>query len=159
MAFFKDDAEYQRYLIEKRSSRQRELGILPPEPPVDREIKGLHLPIIDWCNAQWPRVKYIHARTDIPSGIAEGAQDFTLFLPGGRTLCIECKAKDGKLSDEQRIWAKEMDMQGHTVHIVRSMAEFIALVENKTPESSKPDPGATTTPTALRRESSEVSEG
>lgn len=134
MAFFKNKEEYNRYLCEKQEARQRKLGAPQAQPvehssSVDREIQGLHIPIIEWCNKQWPRVKYIHARTDIPSGITVGCQDFTLFLPGGRVLCIECKRGDGKMSADQLAWKKEMEMLGHAVYVIRSMAEFYELVK------------------------------
>ena len=85
----------------------------------------LHDQIIFHCDTQWPRWKYIRARPDQKSTIAKGAQDFTIFLPGGKTAKIEVKAKDGKPSDDQQIWAAEMKMLGHEVHIVRSFDEFL----------------------------------
>jgi hypothetical protein len=104
-----------------------------PTPAIGREIKGkierelkLHDDIIRYCNAQWPRWKYIHARTDQRPTIAVGCQDFTIFAPG-RVLCIECKRADGKPDHDQLIWHKEMEMLGHTVHIVRSLSEFLEV--------------------------------
>lgn len=93
---------------------------------IEREL-DLHDQIIRYCNAQWPKWKYIHARTDKRSTIAAGCQDFTIFAPG-RVLCIEVKRPGGKLDPDQQGWAKEMQMLGHTVHTVRSMDEFIALL-------------------------------
>jgi len=95
--------------------------------PVNAEGK-LHEQIMDWCDTQWPRVKYIHARMDQRSCIAVGAQDFTLFLPNGRTLCVECKAKSKKLEPDQRNWHKEMAMVGHKVHTVWSFEDFKSLL-------------------------------
>lgn len=91
---------------------------------VEREIP-LHNKIIKWLDSQHPRWKYIRARSDRESTIAVGAQDFTIFAPVGRTICIECKAKGGKLSTDQRIWRKEMEMLGHTVHTIWSFEEFL----------------------------------
>lgn len=101
-----------------------------PENPVKRE-GDLHDQIINWCDSQWPRVKYIHARMDRRSTIAVGAADFILFLSMGRVLCAECKTKTGKLSAEQSAWAKEMEMLGHAVHVVRSFEEFLTAVKPK----------------------------
>lgn len=100
-------------------------GKIPPPPTnaVALEIP-LHHKIMKWCDEQWPRVKYIRARSDMESTIAEGCQDFTVFMPGGRTVCIECKAKDGKMKDAQLSWKAEMEKLGHVIHIVRSMEEF-----------------------------------
>ena len=90
---------------------------------------GLHEQIMDYCNAQWPRWRYIHSRTDQKSTVAVGAPDFVLFLPGGRTVLIECKAKGGKFSNEQLAWAKELSVLGHGVHVVFSLEEFKRVVE------------------------------
>lgn len=90
---------------------------------------GLHAQIVEWCGKQWPPVKFIQARADKKSTIAVGACDFVLFLPAGRTVLVECKAKNGKLSKEQAIWAKELEMLGHTVYLVRSMADVLAVVK------------------------------
>lgn len=89
----------------------------------------LHNRIIEHCNSQWPRWKYIHANPSAKSTIQTGCQDFTLFLPSGRLVCIEVKAKGGKRSEAQNIWAKEMEMLGHTVHLVFSFDQYLNLVK------------------------------
>lgn len=89
---------------------------------------GLHEMIVHWCNSQWPRVKFISARTDQRSTIAVGAHDFTLYLPKGRVLNVECKARGGKLSIEQQAWIRELQMLGHEVQVVWSFDEFLKLV-------------------------------
>lgn len=98
--------------------------------PVDRE-RDLHDKVAAWCDSQHPRVKYITARTDQKSTIAVGCQDYTIFLPGGRTACFELKAKGGKLSPEQLSWHKEMEMLGHKVQTVWSYEEFLILIKPK----------------------------
>lgn len=95
---------------------------------VEKLEMPLHDRIMKHCEAQWPRWKYIRARPDIASTIAKGAQDFTIFLPRGITVCIECKSATGKLDDDQRSWAKEMQMLGHTVHEVRSFDHFLTII-------------------------------
>lgn len=92
---------------------------------VEPEVK-LHREIMDWCDQQWPRWKYIHARTDQRSTIAVGCQDFTIFAPG-RVLCIECKKIGGKLSLEQQAWALEMRKLGFEVEMVEKFEEFLML--------------------------------
>jgi len=101
--------------------------VAPTSQPVDQESK-LHADIIEFCDTRWPRWKYIHARMDKKSCIQVGAQDFTIFLPDGRFLLVECKARGGKLDPDQQIWRKEMEMIGHTVHTIWSMDEFLALL-------------------------------
>jgi len=142
MSLFKNESEYQEFLRRKQAGRSRDVEKPSCSVGVEREIKDLHEPIMAYCNRQWPRIKYIRARSDMPSGITVGCHDFTLFLPGNRTLCIECKKKDGKVSVEQAGWIKEMAMLEHIVHIVRSMEEFYALVEKQgTPDIHKVEPG------------------
>ncbi len=96
--------------------------------PVDRE-RDLHEEIIRWCDSQWPRVKFVHSRMDRPTGMESGIADFILFLPSGRTICVEAKAKGGKLSNEQMAWHKEMAMLGHHVLVVYSIEEFKILIQ------------------------------
>ena len=120
--------------IEQYIEMQRRLGGMAMSFVCTEETSGeerempLHDKIMAWCNSQHPRVKYIRARSDRESTIQVGAQDFTLFLPNGRLLCIECKSATGKLTHEQQAWSKEMEMLGHAVHVVRSMEEFMKLI-------------------------------
>lgn len=93
------------------------------EQAVDEEGK-LHQEIMAYCDSQWPRWKYIHARMDKPSCIQKGANDITAFLPGGNVLCIECKKRGGKLDPDQLAWKLEMEMVGHKVHVVYCMDDF-----------------------------------
>lgn len=102
-----------------------------PKDAADRETGkgGLHEEIMEHCDSQWPRWKYIHSRTDLKSTVAVGSQDFTVFLPNGRVLCVEAKAKNGKLSNEQLGWAHEMRLLGHTVHVVYNLEQFVELTK------------------------------
>ena len=85
----------------------------------------LHAKIRDYCKAQWPRWKYIECRMDKRSTIATGANDFTIFMPHGGVLCVECKRKGQKLDKDQMSWAKEMEILNHRVFLVHSMDEFV----------------------------------
>lgn len=98
--------------------------------PAEREVGkgGLHEQIMEWCDAQWPRWKYIHARTDQKSTIGNGVHDFTIYAPNGRVFNIECKAKGGKMTPEQLAWSKELEMLGHASHQVVSLEQFVDLV-------------------------------
>jgi hypothetical protein len=73
-------------------------------------------------------VKFIHARTDRRSTIQVGANDLTLFLPSARVLCIECKSKTGKRTQEQLAWACEMAKLGFAVHEIRTFQQFLEKV-------------------------------
>lgn len=96
--------------------------------PATREDK-LQEEIVAWCDKQWPRWKVIRARMDKKSTIGNGIHDITVFGPYPLCVLVECKAKNGKRSKEQQIWAAEMRMLGWTVELVRSMDEFHAAVK------------------------------
>lgn len=122
-----------------------------PSEAAEREVGkgGLQEQIRQWCFAQWPRWKLIQARSDQPSTIALGANDMTIFAPGGRILLVECKAKGGKISLDQAAWIKELEILGHTVHVVWSFDEFLSLVQEKAPSPSQvtaPVPSGSETP-------------
>jgi hypothetical protein len=56
-----------------------------------------------------------------------GEPDLTILCDAGRILFIECKDKDGKVSQEQgalHAWAEKL---GHEVHVVRSLERFIEV--------------------------------
>ena len=96
--------------------------------PVDRE-RDLHEQIKKFCDNQWPRWKYINSRWGVPSTIAPGCQDFTIFATFGRPFCIECKKGNEKPDPEQLAWHHEMSMVGFPVHVVRSYEEFLKIVQ------------------------------
>jgi hypothetical protein len=100
----------------------------PELSQAEKREMDLHEKIIKHCMDQWPRWKFLRARSDQKSTIQKGASDFTIFMPGGRTLCLECKSKGGKLSQDQLIWRHEMGLLGHPVHEVRSMDDFVKLL-------------------------------
>lgn len=95
---------------------------------LDERESNLHKKIIDHCNAQHPRWKFYHCRTDRKSTVEVGAADFVIFLPNGKTIVMEIKNKTGKLSTEQQGWIKEMSMLDHTVFVCRSMDDFLNIV-------------------------------
>ncbi len=92
---------------------------------------ALHRVIMDWCDHQWPRWKYIHSRTDTRSTVAVGVADLIIFGPHPLCILAECKTASGKLSEAQQIWATEMRCLGWTVHLVRDEAQFHAAVEKE----------------------------
>lgn len=93
---------------------------------VERE-RDLHDAILTYCSAKgWP---IVHSRMDVPATCGVGTPDFAIAAPGGRTLWIECKARDCKLRPEQAAWMAALVRFGHIASVVRSMEEFLALVE------------------------------
>lgn len=54
--------------------------------------------------------------------------DFTIAADGGRTFFVEAKTKTGKLSVGQQAVKAHLARLGHTVHVIRSIEEFIEAV-------------------------------
>ena len=54
-----------------------------------------------------------------------GEPDFVILADGGRVLFVECKTRTGKLSPAQAALKFHAEKLGHTVHIVRSLEEFL----------------------------------
>lgn len=57
-----------------------------------------------------------------------GEPDFQIYADHGRSFLIEAKSAKGKLRPAQlaiKCWAAKL---GHTVHVVRSMAEFYEVI-------------------------------
>jgi len=57
-----------------------------------------------------------------------GEPDFTILADGGRVLFVECKSRSGKLSPAQAALKFHAEKLGHTIHVVRSLEEFLAVV-------------------------------
>ena len=57
-----------------------------------------------------------------------GEPDFVILAGSGRVLFVECKTKTGKLSPAQAALRFQAEHLGHTVHVVRSMEEFLKLL-------------------------------
>ena len=57
-----------------------------------------------------------------------GEPDFVILADGGRVLLVECKSRTGKLSPAQFALKHHAEKLGHTVHVVRSMEEFLRLL-------------------------------
>lgn len=94
--------------------------------------RGLHDMILSWARHQDPQVPCGHARMDRKSTYTEGWPDFTLLLPNGKTLLIECKVGYNGLSEEQEAFGYMAHKVGHTLFVVRSYREFIEIVKGMT---------------------------
>ena len=53
-----------------------------------------------------------------------GSSDILGVLPGGRLLCVECKAPNGRLSPEQKKFLKEVRELGAFTAVVRGWREL-----------------------------------
>ena len=89
---------------------------------------SLHEQIITECKRRgWI---YLHGAMGSRTRRVVGEPDFVLMLDGGRTLYIEVKSKVGKLRPEQAAIAHQAAGLGHTIHVVRSMEQFLELATN-----------------------------
>jgi len=57
-----------------------------------------------------------------------GEPDFVILADGGRVLLVECKSRTGKLSPAQFALKHHAEKLGHTVHVVRSLEDFLKLL-------------------------------
>jgi hypothetical protein len=106
-----------------------------PQPkPADavEDESELHEDIIRYCRSQgWA---YVRSRMDKRSTSTVGAPDFVVYASGGRIFSFECKSRTGKLSTAQLAFRLQAEMNGHTVWIVYSIADFhAAIAATKTP--------------------------
>ena len=101
--------------------------------PVEREA-DLHQMIVDECKRRgWIA---FHGSMAHSTFRTPGEPDFIILPDVGRmshfksnVWLIECKTRKGKLSPAQlaiHAWAAKL---GHTVHVVRSFAEFLEVVK------------------------------
>ena len=58
-----------------------------------------------------------------------GEPDFVILADGGRVLFVECKTKTGKLSPAQAALKHHAEKLGHTVHVVRSLGQFLGVAK------------------------------
>lgn len=102
-------------------------GEAVPGDAVDNE-GALHDAILAECRRRlWP---VIHSRMDCATTTTRGCPDFVVFAERGFVFAIECKTRKGKLTPEQAGWRMMLLRNGHKYAVVRSMAEFLDVVEN-----------------------------
>lgn len=90
--------------------------------------EDLHNAILKFCKAMgWLA---FHGSMKHRTKRTLGEPDFTIVMPGGRVIFIECKTEKSDLSDKQREIAEQAARLGHTVHIIRSVAGFRALIDS-----------------------------
>lgn len=109
---------------------QSQLARRTPQPTaetgVDHESE-LHDDIVAECRRR--KWGFIHSRMDLPSTTGVGTPDFCILRDGGRVLLVECKTRTGKLSPAQLAFKCQAECNGHAVHVVRSLQEFLSLLE------------------------------
>lgn len=109
-----------------RSMGYDENGNRVPKPTKPLRESELHYEILAYCRGRgWP---VVHSRMDRPTTCHVGTPDFVIALPGGRTLWIEAKSSEGKVSLEQRAWMLWLGQHAHLCAVVHSMDEFISAL-------------------------------
>ena len=87
---------------------------------------SLHEEIFDECRQRgWIA---LHGSMAERSHRTLGEPDFTILAGGGRVLFVECKTRSGKLSPAQAALKFHAEKLGHTIHVVRSLDEFLKLL-------------------------------
>jgi hypothetical protein len=98
-----------------------------PSPGVERE-KLLHQQIADECARRGWIV--LHGSMAHRTHRTLGEPDFLILCHCGRLLLVEAKTRQGKLRPEQagfHHWAAKL---GHTVHVCRSLADFLCVADS-----------------------------
>lgn len=98
----------------------------PPSREAQREAK-LHEEIAAECRRRgW---YCVHSRIDRPTTTALGVPDFICAADGGRTFWIEAKGAKTKVTLEQAGTLQWLRSLGHVAAVVRSLEEFLNLVD------------------------------
>lgn len=122
-------------LYELRQRKQSNL--IDPSPAERKFIKAspaaeaeeeLHNEIIDYCRTHgWV---YYHGSMAHRTRRTVGEPDFSIRADRGRVFDIEVKRPGETLSPHQLANLIQCERLGHTVHVVRSMDEFLAVVQH-----------------------------
>lgn len=83
-------------------------------------------PFAAWLTGQG--IYFIQARRDRRSTIKVGHPDFSIFLPGGKTLFIETKRPGGKTRPSQVACIEKLRAAGFAAHVVDDLEKCKALV-------------------------------
>lgn len=98
-----------------------------PAPEPDKEYQ-LHQDIMEYCDAQWPRWKYIHSRFGVKTRNEPGVPDFIIALPRRLTIYVEAKRPGEKLTPAQRDYFAELSKLDQLFFIVHNMQEFLDTI-------------------------------
>lgn len=109
------------------ASRRPDLVCVPKPPQAPERESELHSQIRSECKRRGWLVfsGAMHKRT----WRTKGEPDFVILLPNGETALIEAKTRTGALSEDQIDVAAQCAALGHTVHTVRSLTEFVRILE------------------------------
>ena len=107
-----------------QTGRTGRTGLTSPDA-VERE-SDLHEAVFDECRRRcWIA---LHGSMAERTCRTLGEPDFVILADGGRVLLVECKSRTGKLSPAQFALKHHAERLGHTVHVVRSLEDFLKLL-------------------------------
>lgn len=87
---------------------------------------ALHDAILEECNRR--RWVVVRSRMDVRATTGPGTPDFLIFATFPSAYMVEAKTRTGKLSTAQRGFIMQVERLGWTVHVVRSLQQFIEAV-------------------------------
>jgi hypothetical protein len=92
--------------------------------PVEREA-DLHCQIMDFCRDRgW---QFLHGSMSERTHRTEGEPDFMILASHGRKYMVECKSRTGKLRPAQLGFKLQAEHNGHVVHVVNCMDQFLRI--------------------------------
>ena len=74
---------------------------------------------------------FVHSRMDRKTTTQLGVVDFIIAIPGGKTLWLELKRKNGKLSQEQNITRHILKSSGHWHEVAFSMTDVLRILDDQ----------------------------
>lgn len=96
----------------------------------------LHNDILKWCRDEGWLV--LHGSMAHRTKRTPGEPDFVILMDGGRVLLVEAKTRTGILSAAQEKVIQWAGWLGHTIHVVRSLTEFIQLSRDSRHDNAPP---------------------
>ncbi len=82
-----------------------------------------------WAECRRRRWQALHGSMSEATSRTKGEPDFIILADKGRVFFVECKTRTGKLSPVQQAFKVGASFNGHTVHTIRSMTEFLNVVD------------------------------
>lgn len=113
-------------LSEYERDRNALNSIPTPSKSGSEKESDIHEQIFDECRRRgWIA---LHGSMSERTHRTAGEPDFIILADGGRVVMVECKSRTGKLSAVQSALKHHAEKLGHTVHVVRSVGEFLEIV-------------------------------
>jgi hypothetical protein len=117
--------EYDEYMAKRYAGHTRE-DLADTFQPDEGPESNLQRKAETWLKDHW--FPYVHDRSkgkNDPGAIL----DLHIYLPGGRHVVIEFKAKGNKMSTEQKETFRRIQFLGHEIYECRSFRQFLQIVQ------------------------------